>query len=223
MALFETQTRFSRVTGSRGSRWWYVGLALGLVFVAAAFWFDAAVLRWMSDHQSAGLRAFMRNVSWWGDWPSHVLVGLLGAAAAYMLRSREWLAIFAAMVLACAATGTINRAIKIAAGRSRPSVEVDAGWNGPRFSSKYNAFPSGHTAASTAFFAALYFARPRIGLLFVPIPMLIAFSRLYLGAHHLSDVVFAALLGTVCAAIVTGFVLRRMSRGEAPSRDAAPA
>jgi undecaprenyl-diphosphatase len=168
----------------------------------------------MVSHQTPTARAFMRNVSWWGDWPWHVLVGAIGAAVAYGLGSRRWLAIFAAMIVACAVAGTVNRAIKIAAGRSRPSVEIDAGWNGPRFSSKYHAFPSGHTAASSAFFAALCFASWRVGVWFLPIPLLIGFSRLYVGAHHLSDVVFAVMLGTVCAALVTPHIQRRLHRPE---------
>jgi membrane-associated phospholipid phosphatase len=32
--------------------------------------------------------------------------------------------------------------------------------------------------------------------------MLIGFSRLYVGAHYLSDVVFAALLGVLCALVI---------------------
>jgi membrane-associated phospholipid phosphatase len=97
------------------------------------------------------------------------------------------------------------------AGRARPSVKTEgqhlasqgAGWNGPRLSSKYHAFPSGHTAASTAFFAVLLFANWRIGLACLPIPILIGFSRMYLGAHYLSDVVCAAVLGALCAFAVT--------------------
>ena len=212
MALVEIQTRFSRVTTFLGSRWRSLLLALGLVLAAAAFWFDAPVLRWMTAQQTPGARAFMRSVSWWGDWPSHVLLGLAGALIAHFVGSRRWLAIFAAMVIACAVAGTVNRVIKIAAGRARPAVQVDAGWNGPRFSSKYHAFPSGHTAASTAFFAALVVARGSIGWFFVPIPILIGFSRLYLGAHHLSDVVFAMMLGVVCAVMITPYVRSRIDR-----------
>jgi undecaprenyl-diphosphatase len=199
------------VTTSGRRRWRYLLLALGALLVASAFWFDAVVQSWMVSHQTPGARALMRSVSWWGDWPSHLLVGAAGAGIAHALGSRRWMAIFAAMVIACAVAGIVNRAIKIAAGRARPSVQIDAGWNGPRLSSKYHAFPSGHTAASTAFFAALCCARWRIGLLFLPIPLLIGFSRLYVGAHHLSDVVFAAMLGAACAAFVTPIVQRRLS------------
>jgi undecaprenyl-diphosphatase len=211
MALLETQTRTSRVTNSGLRRWRLVFVALAALVIASAFWFDAAVQSWMVSHQSPGMRAFMRNVSWWGDWPWHVAFGLIGVAVAYACGSRRWLAIFVAMIIACAVAGTVNRAIKIAAGRSRPSVEIDAGWNGPRFSSKYNAFPSGHTAASSAFFAALCFASWRFGVWFLPIPLLIGFSRLYVGAHHLSDVVCAAILGAVCAAVLTPYVQRRLA------------
>ena len=200
-------------------RWLYVFIAIGALLIASAFWFDPVVQSWMVTHQTPGARAFMQSVSWWGDWPSHVIAGVAGAATAYSIGSRRWMAVFAAMVIACAVAGTVNRAIKIVAGRSRPSVEIDAGWNGLRWNSKYNAFPSGHTAASTAFFAALCFARWRVGVVFVPIPLLIGFSRLYVGAHHLSDVVFAALLGAICAAFVTPYILRRLSGEIVDARD----
>ena len=98
--------------------------------------------------------------------------------------------------------------MKIGVGRARPSVEVETVWNGPSLSSKYHAFPSGHTAASTAFFAVLLFVSWRIGLACLPIPLLIGFSRMYVAAHYLSDVLCAAILGLVCALLVAHFVLR---------------
>jgi len=114
--------------------------------------------------------------------------------------------IFAAMILACALAGAVARVIKISTGRARPSVQTEAEWNGPRFNPRYNAFPSGHTAASTAFFATLALASWRIGLGFLVIPILIAVSRMYVAAHHLSDVVCAALIGIVAAYVVSCWI-----------------
>ena len=68
--------------------------------------------------------------------------------------------------------------------------------------SKFHAFPSGHTASSTAFFVALFLARKKIGAPLLLIPILIAISRLIVGAHYLSDVTFAAVLGVICALLV---------------------
>ena len=61
--------------------------------------------------------------------------------------------------------------------------------------------------ASTAFFGVLFIARRRIGLACIPIPILIGFSRMYIGAHYLSDVICAAILGTLCALVVAYFLL----------------
>src|SRR5207249_7188490 len=107
--------------------------------------------------------------------------------------------IFLAMLVALALAGVTGRVVKFATGRARPSVQTEVHWNGPRWSSKYHAFPSGHTASSTAFFVALFLKRKKIGAPLLLIPVLIALSRLIVGAHYLSDVTFAAILGGLCA------------------------
>jgi membrane-associated phospholipid phosphatase len=154
----------------------------------------------------------MRAVSRFGDWHEHVGLGLVLLGVAYLLRSKKWMRIFAAMILACALGGAAARVIKISTGRARPSVQIDAGWNGPRFSYRYNAFPSGHTVASTAFFATLAFASWRIGLGLLFVPLLIAFSRMYVAAHYLSDVVCASLIGVLCAYLAARWILPRTER-----------
>ena len=88
---------------------------------------------------------------------------------------------------------------EIATGRARPSVKHELSWHGPRLSAKYNSFPSGHTAASTAFFGVLLFVRRKSGAVLLAISLLIAGSRMYVAAHYLSDVVVAVVLGIFCA------------------------
>ncbi len=144
----------------------------------------------------------MEGVSRCGDWPEHVGLGLVLIAIAWSRGSKNWMRVFVAMILACALAGSAARILKIGTGRARPSVQTEERWAGPQLSSKYNAFPSGHTAASTAFFATLVFAGWRIGSGLLFIPMLIAFSRMYVAAHYLSDVVAAALLGLLVACFV---------------------
>jgi membrane-associated phospholipid phosphatase len=188
-----------------GLRWWYVIFASAAILIPVSLYLDAGMQAWVIQHQSRGARTFMQAVSRFGDWPEHVAVGLVLVGLAYWRGSKRWTRIFAAMLVACALAGISARVVKIATGRARPNVQTEAGWNGPRLSARYNAFPSGHTAASAAFFATLAFASWRIGLGFLAIPILIAFSRMYVAAHHLSDVVGAALIGVG----VAYFVARR--------------
>jgi membrane-associated phospholipid phosphatase len=193
----------------RTRRWFWLLLLLAIsaLVLACAFYFDAPVERWIAQHQNHGAKIFMLNVSRFGDWPEHAVLGFVLVGIAYWRGSKKWRRIFLSMLIACALAGATARIVKFAAGRARPSVKSEEVWNGPRWSEKYHAFPSGHTAASAAFFAILFFANWRIGLACLPIPLLIAASRMYVAAHYFSDVVFAALLGVIWAFIVGRLLL----------------
>jgi membrane-associated phospholipid phosphatase len=181
---------------------WVLGGIIAVVLIALAFHFDELVHNYIATHPNQALRSFMQKVSRFGDWPEHVALGLILAGAAWLRGNKKWTRIFLAMLIACALAGAAARVTKIAVGRARPSVQTETAWNGPSLSSKFNAFPSGHTAASTAFFAVLLFVYWRIGLACLPIPILIGFSRMYVAAHYLSDVLSAAILGVICAFLV---------------------
>ena len=171
-----------------------------------SFHFDDSVRDFMMRHQNPAVRNFMRYVSLFGDWPTHTAVGLVLLVLAWRRGSEEWTRIFLAMLLAMMLAGVVGTVIKRTVPRARPSVYTDTRWGGPRFSSKYHSFPSGHVGASTAFFGVLLIARRRVGLACLPIPILIGFSRMYIGAHYLSDVVCAAVMGTLCALLVGHFL-----------------
>ena len=64
------------------------------------------------------------------------------------------------------------------------------------------SFPSGHTFSSFAAATAILMHAPRLGVLAMVYAGGIAFSRLYLYVHYLSDVVFSVILG-----IGTGFLV----------------
>ena len=184
---------------------------IAVIAIATAFHFDSTVAAFMANHQNPAVRAFMRNVSRFGDWPEHFLVGLVLVGIAWLRGNKKWMRIFLSMLIALSIAGLTGRAIKVTTGRARPSVKSEQVWNGPRWSdSKYHSFPSGHVDASLGFFAVLMLANWRIGLPCLAIPILIGFSRLYLGAHWFSDVVCATVLGIVSALIVWHFARRKL-------------
>jgi len=180
--------------------YWLIGIVIAAIVMVAAFYFDESVRNFMAQHQNRATHNFMRKVSRFGDWPEHFALGLALAGFAWWRGNRKWTRIFLSMLVALAIAGLVGRGIKIGTGRARPSVRAEEVWN--RFSTKYHAFPSGHVAASTAFFGVLFFAKRRAGLACLLIPILIGFSRMYVNAHYLSDVVFAAILGILCAILV---------------------
>jgi membrane-associated phospholipid phosphatase len=201
----------TEITSSRFPRIWIALAVMALFALIAAFFLDHAAAAWIGAHSSPELKRVMQTVSRVGDWPAHVIAGLLGIAIAFVAKSKMWMRIFLAMLVALALAGVTARVVKLATGRTRPSVKTEAHWNGPRFSSKYHAFPSGHTASSTAFFVALFLKRKKIGAPLLLIPVLIALSRMVVGAHYLSDVTFAAILGVICAVLATRWLSTRDS------------
>jgi membrane-associated phospholipid phosphatase len=187
--------------------YWLIGIIIAAIAIAVSFHFDDTVRDFLMEHQNPATRNFMRYVSLFGDWPLHAAVGLVVLGLAWRRGSQEWTRIFLAMLLAMMLAGVAGTVIKRTVPRARPSVHTDIHWGGLRFSSKYHSFPSGHVGASTAFFGVLLIARRRVGLACLPIPILIGLSRMYIGAHYMSDVVCAAVLGTLCAFVVAHFLL----------------
>src|SRR5437588_5317129 len=190
--------------------YWTIGLLIIVVVIAVAFHFDGAVVAFMADHQTATMRNFMGNVSRFADWPEHSLVGLALFSIARWRRNTKWMRILLSMLIALSIAGLAGRAIKVTTGRARPSVKSEQMWTGPSWSSKYHSFPSGHVDASVGFFGVLLLANWRIGLPCLAIPLLIGFSRIYISAHYLSDVVCAAILGILSAILVWRLILPKI-------------
>ncbi len=140
--------------------YWLAGITIAAVVIGVSFYFDAAVWNFIGQHQNRGLYNFMRNVSRFGDWPSHVVLGLVLLGIAWICGSKKWSRVFLAMLIAMALAGVAANVIKRTIPRPRPSVHTDIRWGGRHFSTKYHSFPSGHVGASTAFFGILFLRAP---------------------------------------------------------------
>ena len=91
-----------------------------------------------------------------------------------------------------------NYAVKLLVGRERPTP-TDAEPLVPLPSS--SSFPSSHAAMSTAAAIVLIEARPSLAPVWVAMAAAMAASRVYVGAHHTSDVAAGVALGAVTGTI----------------------
>lgn len=189
---------------------------LGLVLVAGAWTFfgvledvvtgdplvraDAAIYQMLQGLRSRAVDRVMIAITELG---STIVAGAVTLAVlSFMLWRRAWHAA-AYWLAAVGGAGLIGLAIKAALHRPRPTP-MYAGWDA--FS-----FPSGHATTNAAIygFLAVLLARnatpARQALVAATAALMIAligFSRLYLGAHWLSDVVGGIAFGTAWIALL---------------------
>ncbi|MCX3058440.1 phosphatase PAP2 family protein [Streptomyces sp. GXMU-J5] len=74
------------------------------------------------------------------------------------------------------------------------------------------SFPSNHSTIAAAAAVGLALAWPTIGWLTVPMAILMAFSRVYVGVHYPHDVATGLLLGTVVALLFVRLAARPAER-----------
>ena len=74
------------------------------------------------------------------------------------------------------------------------------------------SFPSGHTAASFAAATAIYAINKKWGIAAYLFAAIMGFSRLYLGVHFPTDVLFGAIIGMAAAKIVVHIFRKRRKK-----------
>lgn len=183
----------------------FAALAADLLLQGPVTAADAGVSRWLYRNAGAAFTALMAAFSAvHGTWP---LLAMSAAAvlALWWRRQRAWAA---ALVLCVPGGMLLNYAVKHAFQRARPAFD------GAAAIASYS-FPSGHAAGATlwwGFMLVWLFAhradgRTRIAgaTLAAAMVLLTALSRVYLGAHYLSDVL--AAIGEAAAWLALCFMV----------------
>jgi len=202
-------------------------LGVGALFLIAAAWLfgaiaedvvtsdrltllDVDVARWLRAHATPELTRWMLLVT---DLHSTVAVSSYAAAVglAFAWR-RQWRHL--ATVFVCVAGGlTLNVLMKLAFHRARPVLDD------PLLTLASYSFPSGHVAGSTLMYGLIVawtFTQTRRPLVRAAVAVaaagaiaLVAFTRMYLGVHYLSDVAAAFAEGVpwlaLCLSALTAF------------------
>lgn len=170
---------------------------------------DLALFRWANGVAvSPALDPVMVTVTDARVWK----VLLLGLVLVLILR-RDRRSLFAALalVLSVALSDSVaSHVLKPLVGRLRPCHALE----GVRLlvhCGGRNGFPSNHAANAAAAAAALGFFFPRTLWLTVPLALLVAWSRVYVGVHYPGDVGAGLLLGLLAGGVTGWFLSRRVA------------
>ena len=168
------------------------------------------------DWRKSGDFRLHSAVRLFGDWPPLMAACLVALVLARVLKSRRWMRVIAAAMIASTLSGMVGNVSRLTTGRTRPreSPKIEQGFYGPWHDGKllignsaYNSFPSGHTATAFGLAAVLFFACPAVGVVALAGAGLVAWSSIVLGAHHPSDITVSVLLSF----FVAWFIWRWMS------------
>ena len=195
-----------------GAAWLFGGISEDLITGDPLILVDELISEWFRSHATPRFTMGMRFAS---ALATTVTVGILFALmGCVLLWKRLWYWLLA-LVLVVAGGMLLNIMLKDLFGRARP------GWADPLMALADPSFPSGHTMMATiiygfiAIFLILRIASWRwrffIATLTILLVFLVALSRMYLGAHYLSDVLaaMAAGIGWVALCLTAVETLRR--------------
>jgi undecaprenyl-diphosphatase len=211
--------------------WWHI---LGLLVLIAAGWLllgmaedvvsgdritlvDTQLAAWFHAHATPPFTQFMLIVSYLQGILAMSIYALLFGVFLLRKKQRYWLL---ALILALPGGMLLNVLMKEIFNRARP------GFTDPLVTLTTYSFPSGHVAGATLFYGVLaaylsahiskWHWRVAVVIATILLVTLVALSRLYLGAHFLSDVLGAIAEGiawlALCLTVTHILWQRRLTR-----------
>ena len=191
-----------------GAAWLFFGVLEDVVSGDPLVLVDAAIYHALQTLRTAPGDAAMVAVTELGD--TVVVVAVTIVVFLWLAWKHAWRTA-AYWLVAIAGASALNTAIKITLHRTRPNELLYSG-------SSAFSFPSGHSTTNVVLYGFLAFLvareiRPAWRLSVVlgaaALIFLLAFSRLYLGAHWLSDVLGGLAFGSAWLALLGLLYLRR--------------
>lgn len=190
---------------------------------------DVQLTAWMVANRVASLTELLSIVSWVHETVPLTLASLCGGL--WLVHRREWRWL-TSLVSVVPIGMTLNVGLKHLFQRARPVFDE------PLVTLTTYSFPSGHVTGSTllyGFVCAFVFAhvesmfwRSVVGLAALSAVCAVAVSRIYLGAHYLSDVLGSFALAVAWLALCLSFIRGQFNallfpQGTAASQGSDPA
>lgn len=199
--------------------------SIGIGFAIVEWWDGSSFGEWEADinrrleaGRTSGMTTIAEYVSQSSDTLTKILLGvtLLPVMLWLFRRWHEWTLVFGGLILEVCIFGLSSMIV----GRERPPVEQLDG-------APTDSFPSGHIAAATVFYtglAVVIFMRterrgPRIvaAVIGIGMPLGVAWARMYLGMHYLTDAIAGVIIGVIVLAVMYRIVHRTLPERESPA------
>jgi membrane-associated phospholipid phosphatase len=194
--------------------WLFGGIAEDVVTGDDITLLDVQLAHWLHRHASADVTRIMLFVTHWHGMVGSAVMALLLAGYFHLRKQHYWLL---AELFVVPGGMLLNVLLKYVFQRARPSFDD------PLLTLSTYSFPSGHTANAALLYGLIGCwlwmrhrgpgARAAIVAAACAMVALVAFSRMYLGVHYLSDVLAASAEGAAWLAVcITGVSTLRRQR-----------
>lgn len=178
---------------------------------------DTYLANWFHQHKHSIWTPIMLFITHWHGTIGILCMGFALCVVLAMRRAYYWLA---AVLITVPGGMLLNVLLKYSFQRARPTFDE------PLLTLATYSFPSGHAAGATLFYGVLaaylvcldvrWRTRALVALGACTMVLLVAFSRVYLGVHYLSDVLAGIAVGSawtsICIAAMSTLRRRRAAR-----------
>ena len=197
------------------NRWFYwpyfVLVALAAVIQATYHQFDISL--WVNSHHHAALDFIFKHLTHLGDG---LFAAVVCAIILAFFRQHFWSSIFCVYIPALV-TQLLKRLVF--ADHLRPAAKMSA-YTQLHFVEgitihTQNSFPSGHSTGAFALFLflALLIPNKKLGIVFLSLALLAAFTRVYLLQHFFEDVFLGSVIAVTCTTLLfTLFITKRATQ-----------
>jgi membrane-associated phospholipid phosphatase len=180
-------------------QWSIVTTTVALLCLLSYLFADIQTALWFHTIDKTLFHKVFSKITLFGDSLGYLVGGLL-LFAFFRNWNSYWASLGLFLFSTIAISGITADLVKYVAGRARPKLyfhEHLYGFDFFHWENAWTSFPSGHsaTAMSVAILLAILYPRWRLVSLFWG--LLIAFSRIVLAEHYISDVIAGSFLGIV--------------------------
>ncbi len=161
-------------------------IGIGIIALIISFIFDKSILIPVYSIRFSALTAVMKIIT--NLW---FIIALIGAISIIIYKKRRFILLW----LACLSSLAFTLILKLIIPRARPLIM-------PLIVLADSSFPSAHAGVLFAALPVICRYKPKLKYIWLAVILLIAFSRLYLGVHYLSDIIAGALTGYIIGMVI---------------------